>query len=293
MLRIIDLLTSECRKIWNILRIKETRIAGWGEVLWRKRVPFTNHILFKLCAECRNIRCTWAHQTHLWVHNAVTAQYLIATLTWHSYDVRGRDCPHFTDGKAKNKAITVNLGAWCSTHWTRFFGADGKVGWGVWFEALLLLTLAGATGAQHGYKSVSRDLWGIPETKNRAAVTTSKVGGRDSPHFRKEICGRGWRGVQLPGKAHSSSCPILFPIDLLASVTKGQGILRGRAFYNTDSRFIAWSGPAEPSEAQTALWKTNVWSCNSKLECDCKHKLIKQFPKIWIFSFATSVVLSK
>jgi len=66
-------------------------------------------------------------------------------------------------------------------------------------------------------------------------VTTLKVAGRDLPRFRKEICGSCRRGVQLPGKAHSSSRPISFTTDLLTSVTKDQEILQARAFYSTDS----------------------------------------------------------
>lgn len=32
--------------------------------------------------------------------------------------------------RPKNKVITVNLGAWCSTHWTWSFWADRQVDWG-------------------------------------------------------------------------------------------------------------------------------------------------------------------
>lgn len=59
MLRLTDLLTSECYKIWKILGIKETMIAGWwGRAPKGKDVAFVNCILFKVCAE------QWKHSLH-------------------------------------------------------------------------------------------------------------------------------------------------------------------------------------------------------------------------------------
>lgn len=61
---------------------------------------------------------------------------------------------------------------------------------------LLLFALPGATGAQHGCKSVSRGL-----------CEKIKIGGSDLMLFKKEIHGRGWSGVQLPGKGHPPHLP--------------------------------------------------------------------------------------
>lgn len=67
---------------------------------------------------------------------------------------------------------------------------------GAGLKCLLLITLPGATGAQHGCRSVSR-----------ALCEKTEVGGSDLMLFRKGIHGRGWSGVQLPGKGHPPHLP--------------------------------------------------------------------------------------
>lgn len=114
---------------------------------------------------------------------------------------------------------------------------------GAGLKYLLLFTLPGATGAQHSCRSVSRGL-----------CKKIKVVGSDLMLFRKGIHGRGWNGVQLPGKGHPPHLPF--------SLQDTFWFLQPRAWDPTGWSFLQHRllipcliGPTEASKAQMTLWK--------------------------------------
>lgn len=165
-------------------------MAGWwGRAHGGKYVAFVNCVLFKVCSE------RWKHSLH--VNSLVPALRMQGCYISAPYD-------NFTILVMSEEGIILKsvMESWrtepfqsiCVTgvhHIVSGFSEQtGRLA-GAGLKYLLLFTLPGATGAQHSCKSVSRGL-----------CEKIKVGGSDFRLVRKEIHGRGWGGVQLPGKGH-------------------------------------------------------------------------------------------
>lgn len=149
-----------------------------GELLWGKFVAFVNCILFKVCAEQRK------HSLHM--SSLVPSLRMQGCYSSASYD-------KITILVMSEKGIipvsvmemwrTEPFRSICMTsvHHTvsGFSEQTGRLA-GAGLKYLLLFILPGATGAQHGCRSVSRGL--------REKI---KAGGSDLTQFRKEIHSRG------------------------------------------------------------------------------------------------------